>query len=78
VAATSGERFPKKKAGANVADTGSSTYQQSRTRVKLEAGKAADFSMITTFQPQQVVFDPDFKQLLRGRERAERKLSLQP
>jgi hypothetical protein len=46
--------------------------------LKLEAGKATEFELETPFQPQQVVFDPDFHLLLRGRDRSERKLVLQP
>jgi len=75
VAATSGERFPKKKAKTGSA---SESFLDKRTEIKLEAGKAAEFALETPFQPQQVVFDPDFQLLLRGRDRSERKLSLQP
>ena len=71
IATTTGERFKKKN---SVSET-KSDYQTASQMVKIEAGQSSDFSIQSSFTPEKVVFDPDFKLLLRGRDRSERKLS---
>lgn len=77
LATARGTRFQSEKSsGANNAKNES--YQSARSQVKLEPGKAAEFSFETAFEPERVEFDPDFKLLLRGRDRAVKKLAAQP
>ena len=73
IASATGERFPDEKKSDNT-----SKYQDVRKSVKVEPGKSAEFAIETEFKPEMVVFDPDFQLLLRGRDRAEKKLALQP
>ena len=73
IASVTGERFPDEKKSDNT-----SKYQDARKSVKVEPGKSAEFAIDTGFKPEMVVFDPDFQLLLRGRDRAEKKLALQP
>jgi hypothetical protein len=73
IASATGERFPDDKKSEQ-----SSKYQDLRQSVKVEPGKSTDFAIDTAFKPEMVVFDPDFQLLLRGRDRSEKKLALQP
>lgn len=68
VAATTGERFPKKGTEASKA------YREARTRVSLTPEAEADFSIETDFAPEEVVVDPDAMVLQLGRKGATTRL----
>ncbi len=68
VAASSGERFPKK------SETGTKLYRERRTRVLLPPGGEADFSMEADFAPERVVVDPDVMVLQLQRQAARKQL----
>jgi ABC-type transport system involved in multi-copper enzyme maturation permease subunit len=70
IAAFRGERFPDKDAKL----TEKSGFEQARTKLKIGPGASADFEIKCGFEPEKVLADPDFKQLMRGRERMEKEL----
>jgi hypothetical protein len=76
IAASLGDRFPKKKTGLTLTTSNSADkpYQEARTRVTLEAGKSAEFAIDCPFVPESVTFDPDLNVLMIGRDRSEKKL----
>lgn len=67
IAATRGERFPKKR-------TGSNTWRDARAVITLGAGEEKPVVIRCAFEPQELVVDPDVRLLMLERQKAERTL----
>ncbi|MFM7130199.1 MAG: ABC transporter permease/M1 family aminopeptidase, partial [bacterium] len=52
----------------------SQKYEEVRTKVKIPSGGRVEFQLNCPFEPENVVVDPDFRQLMRGRDRIDKKL----
>jgi hypothetical protein len=69
IAATRGERFPKKRTSDN-------TWSDARGTVLLAAGEEKPVTIHCGFEPQNLVVDPDVTVLMLERQKAEQKLKM--
>ena len=69
IAATRGERFPKKRAADNA-------YSDARASVTLAAGEEKPVTIVCRFEPQSLVVDPDVTVLMLERQKAEQALKV--
>jgi hypothetical protein len=67
IAATRGERFPKKRTKENA-------YDDTRTSLTLAAGEEKPIVIHCSFEPQKLVVDPDVRVLMLERQKAEVRL----
>lgn len=52
----------------------SQKYEEVRKKIKIQSGGRVEFQFNCPFEPVNVVVDPDFRQLMRGRDRVDKKL----
>lgn len=69
IAATRGERFPKKRTAENA-------YSDARSSVLLAAGEEKPVTIVCRFAPEHLVVDPDVTVLMLERQKAEQKLKV--
>ncbi|MBZ0112545.1 MAG: hypothetical protein K8J08_08800 [Thermoanaerobaculia bacterium] len=68
VAAVAGERFP----GDRKKDSGkTSEYQDARTSIALGSGESGEIRVVSDFEPERLVVDPDVRVLMLWRKQSE-------